>query len=314
MNTKRLFLEESGFAEVEIANLEKLVEEFCDVVVNLRGCGEEICRSAYLEDEKVGDGISVNDLLYGSILPQDLKARFIEALNRCTYWNDLVAEDLQEFMIANQSVLGLTLTHAFNNALRRGAICCAGLKFSWEVGVVDVSRVSDNQSSRIYFLAGDSAICDFFRFRLSVEDLNEAEFMRTCGLAFPNLFFANGLLGQIRRFSHSFEEVRNIMITHFIALNDQFRAVFSKHNGAPQVISAEMSALTGVSMSPESPSTHGNSSAMREREISVEKKIICCEWHTKLFPTTDRIYFHPGTDDVALGKVIVGIFSDHLPT
>jgi len=53
---------------------------------------------------------------------------------------------------------------------------------------------------------------------------------------------------------------------------------------------------------------------MKEREVIIDGELIICEYHIKLTPTYDRIHFHPGKQDIAEGKIIIGIFAKHLNT
>jgi hypothetical protein len=74
----------------------------------------------------------------------------------------------------------------------------------------------------------------------------------------------------------------------------------------------------GVDMSPESNSTRNDKAAMRQREVTVLKVKITCEWHTKITPTRGRIHFYTDAPDHLefkkdIGsKVIIGIMCRHL--
>lgn len=51
---------------------------------------------------------------------------------------------------------------------------------------------------------------------------------------------------------------------------------------------------------------------MRARKVTVAGRDVVCEWHSKIYPHTDRIYFSiPQGED---GKIVVGSICDHLPT
>ena len=71
-----------------------------------------------------------------------------------------------------------------------------------------------------------------------------------------------------------------------------------------------------VDISPESPNTHDNAKAMREREVFFDGKTIVCEFHSKLTLTHDRIHFSPSliSDKNDNKFLIVGPFADHLTT
>jgi hypothetical protein len=68
-------------------------------------------------------------------------------------------------------------------------------------------------------------------------------------------------------------------------------------------------ASRGVAASPESPKVHKDGDAMAARWFSFSGKRRLCEWHTKIHPTSGRIYFDVDPD---LGRVFVGFIGDHL--
>jgi hypothetical protein len=51
---------------------------------------------------------------------------------------------------------------------------------------------------------------------------------------------------------------------------------------------------------------------MRQRDVNHEGQVIRCEWHSKLEPHRNRIHF--AFDDTLGGKILIGIFVDHLDT
>lgn len=63
----------------------------------------------------------------------------------------------------------------------------------------------------------------------------------------------------------------------------------------------------GVEASPENSSVHKNKAAMSARTFKFGSRERVCEWHTKLQPNRDRIYF-----EIADGKVWVGSIIMHL--
>lgn len=136
-------------------------------------------------------------------------------------------------------------------------------------------------------------------------------------LAFKNTFFHNTL--NFNSFSDRYENLLPCIVEHLSFLNDSIQNIFIEQKNQPNQITAHASA-SNIDVSPESPQTHRNASAMREREVDVSGENICCEWHTKIFLDKDRIHFHPGlnqseeVDKVTCGRVIVGIFAEHLST
>lgn len=111
------------------------------------------------------------------------------------------------------------------------------------------------------------------------------------------------------------------MTTQALAdLNDHLPTVLAETKYGPDV-GKRFGARSQFTISPESSNTRNNASAMKERDVIIEKKhangsidkhIVRCEWHLKIHPTRDRIHFHFGIPAVAGDKIIVGIFCDHL--
>lgn len=103
---------------------------------------------------------------------------------------------------------------------------------------------------------------------------------------------------------------------HLAYLNDNaihhFKAITQPH----EIIAS--AGAVGVDVSPESPSTHKNKDAMKERNITIGSQSICCEWHTKLTKTQGRIHFfawkhaNPKVLEIVGDNVIVGKITDHL--
>lgn len=68
-------------------------------------------------------------------------------------------------------------------------------------------------------------------------------------------------------------------------------------------------ASLGVTCSPDSPKTHQNKKAMKERNFQFNGIAVQCEWHTKLRPDANRIHFNVEGDKVYIGTIV-----DHLST
>lgn len=80
----------------------------------------------------------------------------------------------------------------------------------------------------------------------------------------------------------------------------------------PDKVQAELGRF-GVDLSPESTNTHANPSAMRQRRVRHEGEEYVCEWHAKEHPARNRIHFTL-PDQRLGGRILVGIFVDHLDT
>ncbi|MDO8329646.1 MAG: hypothetical protein Q7T36_04165 [Fluviicoccus sp.] len=146
--------------------------------------------------------------------------------------------------------------------------------------------------------------------------LNQDDFMTLSKIAFPNLYLHEGVI--FNKFRKPYAEVLPHAITHLSFLNDHAQLLFKTEGYSADKINQVAAATYNISLSPESPNTHRNIQAMREREISIADSIICCEWHTKFTYDWGRIHFHIGANlpepvkTITQNKVIIGIFADHL--
>lgn len=101
------------------------------------------------------------------------------------------------------------------------------------------------------------------------------------------------------------EENAPLLVHHLGVLNDETPHIWAQCSTRDER-QATMAAL-GVSCSPDSPQTHRNKAAMRERDFAFGEQVVRCEWHTKLRPTTNRIHFNADGSTVRIGTIV-----DHL--
>ncbi len=132
-------------------------------------------------------------------------------------------------------------------------------------------------------------------------------------IMWSNLYFVKENV-EFKNFDLHYRNAVEIVVRHLSYLND-----FSqdhKQNDPDNFIGEAGS--QGVDLSPESPNTHKNKDAMKERWVSIGGESVLCEWHTKLQPQIDRIHFNIGSSlshsvsNITKGKVVIGIFTDHL--
>lgn len=105
------------------------------------------------------------------------------------------------------------------------------------------------------------------------------------------------------------DEAENIskLTLHLGTLNDQATSIWSEHTETVDRQGALGS--RGVTASPEGSNTRRTASKMRLRDFTIDGTLIRCEWHTKLRPNSNRIYFAVKDSCVYVGTII-----DHLPT
>lgn len=277
---------------------------------------QEVCRSSGLDVLDVVPGVPLCELMYQpGRLDRVLQGALQQTLNRCRCWDagDNEAEAPTEVCIDSVAVNAPSVGWAHAQTQSGRAVACLQVGPS-----TDGPRIveADGQSTRLYFLscAIEPPRRDFYRTIPEQEDLSEQDYIVHAPLLFPDLFFKPGLDQEFRRFAGGYRAVRAEVTRHLATLNDHFRRVFDTHRGQVDPIARELQARYHVNMSGESPNTKGNAAAWKERKISIQGTEIYCELHLKLSPTANRIHFHPGHPAIARGKVIVGIFHEHLPT
>lgn len=124
---------------------------------------------------------------------------------------------------------------------------------------------------------------------------------------FPAIEFSPDAWKRLNTLVGSPEEITQSIISHLAVLNDFAASIWAKNLTTEDRQAALGS--KGVTSSPEGPRTHKNPKAMRKRDFDFRCGRIRCEWHTKMRPDINRIYF-----EISEGKVLVGTIIDHLPT
>lgn len=124
---------------------------------------------------------------------------------------------------------------------------------------------------------------------------------------FPAIEFSPNAWKRVNTLVGAPEEITASIIDHLSVLNDFSLEVWANHVSTEERQSAFGS--KGVTCSPESPKTHKNPKAMRERDFDFQSGQVRCEWHTKMRPDTNRIYFA-----ISDRKIFVGTIVDHLTT
>jgi hypothetical protein len=161
-----------------------------------------------------------------------------------------------------------------------------------------------------YFFAKTSELPGFWRSLYALEQVTEPDFLQLADHAFPDLLLHPGL--SFGRFDGRYRDLRDRVVAILGVLNDYFAAAMTAHSGLPHKVKAALGQY-GLDLSPESPNTRGSSRLMALREVTLDGRVYRCEWHAKLEPHRNRIHFsHPSRE--LGGRIVVGIFVDHLPT
>jgi hypothetical protein len=123
---------------------------------------------------------------------------------------------------------------------------------------------------------------------------------------FPQLDFAPSAWSGLDLLHGEPRKIAGDLVHHLGILNDYAAEVWT--SSAQANVRQQQLASHGVVASPESPKVHKSTKAMKARKFTFGAMEVSCEWHTKLKPHTDRIYFA-----VAGDRVMIGAITDHLP-
>ncbi|MGK0270147.1 MAG: hypothetical protein ACI88H_000782 [Cocleimonas sp.] len=187
-------------------------------------------------------------------------------------------------------------------------------------GVLLSSRTLDNKSwwdSRtMYQVYDQNSLVTGYRNYIIAENVDENILWQYSSVLFSNIYFNH----QKVKFGYlqlPYAQHLTDVIHHLSYLNDHAQ---HDHTGDYQSLMTTASAQYNVELSPESPNTHKNKKAMKQRTIIINEHEVECELHTKITKTEGRIHFHIGThlpvevNQKTQGKIIVGLFANHLIT
>ncbi|VXB60954.1 conserved hypothetical protein [Curtobacterium sp. 8I-2] len=122
---------------------------------------------------------------------------------------------------------------------------------------------------------------------------------------FPNLVFHGGAWSHLGRMKLDVQD-RPEAIAKALAVLDVHAARIWRELDQPRDRQSALGSR-GADAAPENGNTRGDSSAMKRRQFTFDGQVLRCEWHIRLQPHTDRIYFRVEGD-----KVYVGDMTDHL--
>jgi hypothetical protein len=270
--------------EIVLAKISNILEKLiADRVLRLK-------RSTIYEAEVVPN-VMLMDILFSSArsLDHDLRTQLIRQLDSISDWNSTDdPRSSEEF--------------AIDKLKDREQIAC--IVFDQNAQILPGPPVLH----RIGELRG---LLKFYRDAIEIEDYDVDTYFAHASRAFPDLFFKPNIASECRRFSEPYRSIRPALTEAFAALGDLLTDI-RRDNSDLRLAQKEFSVRSGFEISPESPNTHKNRSAMAERDIIISAKRLRCEWHLKLKPHVDRIHFHFGDKDIENGKIIIGILCAHL--
>lgn len=305
----RFLLDEDGFAfrDERPAAMQRTIETFLDLLDEVERTGEVVAWEG-VWDIQASSGRTLSTLLFerGGIDP-DVRRRLGVRLDRLRKYDE--ALDPMLTSVCDDTVSGISPSISVCvSTLRQGrAAACLTTDQSGRRGSLAVGDGSAAPISTLFLVEAEQ-VRVFWRFVLDMERAPDVELHEAAGWAFPRLKFAPDIWAQIRRFAGPPETSRRLLLLNLAGLDDHALAVWQEEV-QPHLIAAKMKAVASVDCSLDSPNTHGNASAMRERNVDFGNRVLVCEWHAKLERHQNRIHFK-----VLDGSVYVGLFTDHLTT
>lgn len=306
---ERFFIDEDGFAfrDELPQRLQQTLETFLDVLDAVEQTGEVFAWEAIWDIES-SSGRTLTGLLFESDdIDRDVRRLLAVRLARLKNYAEALNPSLTS--TCDGQVTGISPGISLcARSRRKGQVAgCVTTDQSGRHGNVEVTDGVAAPVSAL-FLAEVGQVREFWRSVLEIEWALVSDLHEAAGWAYPQLEFAAGVWSQIRRFAGPAETARRLLLMNLTGLHEHAVTVWQQEV-QPHLIAARMKALAGVDCSMDSPNTHGNSSAMREREVVFGGRTLLCEWHAKLERHQNRVHFR-----VQDGRVYVGIFVDHLST
>ncbi|MBF0429290.1 MAG: hypothetical protein HQL94_10235 [Magnetococcales bacterium] len=174
-----------------------------------------------------------------------------------------------------------------------------------------VTRLGVTRASTV--IKDEQSLLAFYRDIPGNVNCSEAEYIVHAARAFPRLLFKANIASEFRRFSERYVKMRPKVTKALSVLNDRLAQIRNECLDQ-DCIARRLKIEIGYDVSPESPNTRHNASAMRERNAKFNNETICCEWHVKFHPTHNRLHFHFGKPEIDNGKVLICHFVDHFST
>jgi hypothetical protein len=311
----RLVLDESSFnfRGMSDPEIEAALDTFNNNLQNLRAQGN----SHHIACPPMWDGVECLDgcQLYqylsrehASTVDRDTLLLTYSLLSHCPEWTPSPDIETSVRINGGAPVLALSVAYALGNALARRGTACMVFRDTGRLGFRTAS--SKRGPAEIFFFTSPATLPRFWRHLYTLEDVAEHEFFTLSTLAFPQLVLHPDL--SFRHFDGAYRELRDRVVTVLSVVCDHFAHEYLQCQGLPHKIEAAMGAHH-VDLSPESPKTRGSAILMRLREKEYGGHRFSCEWHAKLDAHRNRIHFAVPTAEIG-GKILIGIFVDHLAT
>lgn len=316
-NLFRLVLDESSFnfRDLNDGQVEMGLNELNEQLALLRQARHSVAKSSLIYDIDCRYGLDIHSFLFRndtSEVSRDARQRTYLTFDRLPTWDDGDCPDVPLECRIDGRGPGPAISPSVGYALvarlqDRGVACLTFPSFHSK----GFHRVAANcGDGEVYFFMVQDDLKDFWRSIFSVEDVPEGKFYETAIAAFPDLVLHSSLT--FSHFDGKYLDLRQDVVEILSALNDHFTRVLHECKGIPYDIQSAMGHYR-IDLSPESPKTRASARLMAKRDVDHEGTTYRCEWHAKLEPHRNRIHFTLPSPNLG-GRVLIGLFVDHLPT
>ncbi len=244
-------------------------------------------------------------LCTSTLADRDTRNLLLGLLGKCTYWDEDASVAVADYIAVNgQDYPWLGAAFAATLVREGQAVPLVTTSLAEFTGAVLAEF--QGQELDLYFVACAEHLQQAARWRFSVENIQEGGFFEACKDAFPRLLLASGL--SFSGFDGTYATLRDEVLRHLAALNDRFLEAYVAERGNSSAVSSRI----GISVSIEG-NTRNSERLMRQRDVTYDGRIHRCEWHSKIEPHRNRIHFCVGDESID-GRILIGIFTDHLDT
>jgi len=293
-----------------IAALEPLLQ-LGEVVVNHRGGPPEVVQGVYAIQSNIS-GRPFVDVLYQDLLEvdRDFVRRIGVFLDRCAPF----AAERDDPIVAIVAVGAINSTVTSHACERLVSERTTGNHYYvlLQGSVPDLSGngtiTLGDQTVNAFVLHSAENLAKAYRQFVIDGTATEAEFFHICEEAFPSLIFHRSVT--FKRFSKNYATLIADVVDHLAFLNDEFVAL----GIAERWDIYRMVSKARIPFSEETGNTRKKEKLVKYRRVAFGETRVECTLHTKISRQSDRIHFHAPDNKVAPGKVIIGVFAEHLPT
>jgi hypothetical protein len=309
-------IDEQKFAKID--DVAAVMRDLSNLLTVIHDRGQQVYKSDDLYYIQILNGVELWSLLYDeqhrSLLDEVDRRLLSIVLDRCIGLDAVNwAIPDAEVLLDGERVESKAVLFAITKALHKESIGIIHPKPVERLGPLNASV--GTHSTRIFHVGMTLPLEKFYRFTMSFEEVSRQDFRKWTAFAFERLRFALDPSSEINRFKQKYEKIRDDLILHLSAINDEFVSLLDSGKELSEICK-QVKAECKIDISPESSQTHGNARAMSHRVVNFEGNKIVCEFHSKLTPMYDRIHFSPTLrkDQMGMLYLVVGPFAEHLPT